>query len=373
MLKYLPTNPFRDFVSILFRAFLRLEVEGMENLKAAGTAPILALNHVSFLDGPLALTLTDEEPVFAIDYTIAQAWWMKPFMKLARALPLNPAKPMSTRTLIKIVQGGDPLVIFPEGRITVTGGLMKVYDGAAMVADKTGSMVVPVRIDGLEKTYFSRLSSQHVRRRLFPKVKVTILEPVKLEVPQELKGRKRRAAAGSALYQVMSDLVFRTQDIDKTVLEKIIQTANERGMKKLAVEDPVTGSLSYGKLLTAAAVLGEKFQNLYADQQTLGIMLPNANGACATLLGVMSAGKVPAMMNFTAGAANILSACKAAEVRTVLTSRAFVEQAKLGAVVEELGRSVDIVWLDDLRNTIGLKDKLLGLLRKSRRARPQAR
>ncbi|TIR29820.1 MAG: acyl-[ACP]--phospholipid O-acyltransferase [Mesorhizobium sp.] len=365
MLKFLPTNAFRDFVSILFRAFHRLEVEGMDNLKRAGVAPILALNHVSFLDGPLALTLTDEEPVFAIDYTIAQAWWMKPFMKLARALPLNPAKPMSTRTLIKIVQGGDPLVIFPEGRITVTGGLMKVYDGAAMVADKTGSMVVPVRIDGLERSYFSRLTSQHVRRRLFPKVKVTILEPVKLEVPQELKGRKRRAAAGSALYQVMSDLVFRTQDIDRTVLEKVIQTANERGMRELAVEDPVTGSLSYGKLLTAAAALGEKFEHLYAGQQTLGIMLPNANGACAALLGVMSAGKVPAMMNFTAGAANILSACKAAEVQTVLTSRAFVEQAKLGPVVEELGGSVDIVWLDDLRATIDLKDKLLGLLRKS--------
>ncbi|MBZ9865230.1 acyl-[ACP]--phospholipid O-acyltransferase [Mesorhizobium sp. CA15] len=365
MLKYLPTNPFRDFVSILFRAFLRLEIEGIENLKAAGKAPILALNHVSFLDGPLALTLTDEEPVFAIDYTIAQAWWMKPFMKFARALPLNPAKPMSTRTLIKIVQGGDPLVIFPEGRITVTGGLMKVYDGAAMVADKTSSMVVPVRIEGLEKSYFSRLTSQHVRRRLFPKVKVTILEPVKLEVAQELKGRQRRAAAGSALYQVMSDLVFRTQDIGKTVLEKIIETANERGMKELAVQDPVTGSLSYGKLLTAAAVLGEKFEHLYAGQQTLGIMLPNANGACAALLGVMSAGKVPAMINFTAGAANILSACKAAEVRTVLTSRAFVEQAKLGPVVEEIGRSVDIVWLDDLRATIGLKDKLFGLLRKA--------
>lgn len=365
MLKYLPTNAFRDFVSILFRAFHRLEVEGMENLKAAGPAPILALNHVSFLDGPLALTLTDEEPVFAIDHTIAQAWWMKPFLKLARALPLNPSKPMSTRTLIKIVQGGDPLVIFPEGRITVTGGLMKVYDGAAMVADKTGSMIVPVRIEGLEKSYFSRLTSQHVRRRLFPKVKVTILEPVKLQVPEELRGRKRRAVAGAALYQVMSDLVFRTQDIDKTVLEKIIETATERGMKQLAVQDPVTGSLTYGKLLTAAAVLGEKFKTFYAGQQTLGIMLPNANGSCATLLGVMSAGKVPAMMNFTAGAANILSACKAAEVKTVLTSRAFIEQAKLGAVVEELGRSVNIVWLDDLRATIGLKDKLLGLLRKS--------
>ncbi|ESZ00248.1 acyl-[ACP]--phospholipid O-acyltransferase [Mesorhizobium australicum] len=365
MLKYLPTNAFRDFVSILFRAFHRLEVEGLDNLKAAGPAPILALNHVSFLDGPLALTLTNEEPVFAIDYTIAQAWWMKPFLKLTRALPLNPSKPMSTRTLIKIVQNGDPLVIFPEGRITVTGGLMKVYDGAAMVADKTGSMVVPIRIEGLEKSPFSRLTAQHVRRRLFPKVKVTILPPVRLKVDDELKGRKRRAAAGAALYQVMSDLVFRTQHIDKTVLERIIETATERGMKQLAVQDPVTGSLSYGKLLTAVAVLGEKFEMLYAGQDTLGIMLPNANGACAALLGVMSAGKVPAMINFTAGAANILSACKAAQVTTILTSRAFVEQAKLGAIVEEIGRSVNIVWLDDLRATIGLKDKLLGLLRKS--------
>jgi acyl-[acyl-carrier-protein]-phospholipid O-acyltransferase/long-chain-fatty-acid--[acyl-carrier-protein] ligase len=361
MLKYLPTNAFRDFVSILFRAFHRVEVEGLENLKAAGTAPILALNHVSFLDGPLALTLTDEEPVFAIDYTIAQAWWMKPFLKLARAMPLNPAKPMSTRTLIKIVQGGDPLVIFPEGRIAVTGGLMKVYDGAAMVADKTGSMVVPIRIEGLEKSFFSRLTSQHVRRRLFPKVKVTILKPVKLEVAPELQGRKRRVVAGAALYQIMSDLVFRTQDIDKTILEKIIQTATERGMRELAVEDPVTGSLSYGKLLTGAAVLGEKFKTLYTNQQTLGVMLPNANGSCVTLLGVISAGKVPAMINFTAGATNILSACKAADVHTILTSRAFVEQAKLAPVIEELGRSVEIVWLDDLRATIGIKEKLLGL------------
>ena len=364
MLRHLPTNAFRDFVSILFRAFMRLEVEGLDNLKKAGKAPVLALNHVSFLDGPLALALTEEEPVFAIDYKIAQAWWVKPFLKLTRAMPLDPSKPMATRTLIKAVQGGDPLVIFPEGRITVTGGLMKVYDGAAMVADKTGSMVVPIRIDGLEKSFFSRLTSLHVRRRFFPKVKVTILEPVKLSVDPALKGRKRRAAAGSALYEVMSDLVFRTTSTDTTVLERIIDTARERGFGRLAVEDPLTGSLSYGKLLTGAAVLGEKFKTLFPHEETLGVMLPNANGTAATVLGVMSAGKVPAMINFTAGATNIVAACKGAQVKTVLTSRAFVEQAKLGPVIEEMQAHVSLVWLDDLRATIGLKDKLLGLIRK---------
>lgn len=366
MLRNLPTNPFRDFVSILFRAFLRLEVEGLENIRKAGRAPILALNHVSFLDGPLALALTEEEPIFAVDYNIAKAWWVKPFLTMCKFLPLDPSKPMATRTLIKAVNGGDPLVIFPEGRLTVTGTLMKVYDGAAMVADKTGSMVVPIRIDGLEKSYFSRLTSQHVRRRLFPKVRVTILEPVKLEVPQELKGRARRVAAGAALYQVMSSLMFRTTNTDTTVLERIIATADERGFGRLAVQDPVTGSLTYGKLLTAVAILGAKFRDRFKADRTLGVLLPNANGSVATVLGVMSAGKAPAMLNFTAGAANLASACAAAEIRHVLTSRAFVQQAKLGPVVEEIGRNVEIVWLDDIRETITLKDKLFGLLRKTR-------
>ncbi|MDO9416183.1 acyl-[ACP]--phospholipid O-acyltransferase [Pararhizobium sp.] len=365
MLVTLPTNPFRDFISILFRAFMRLEVDGLENMKKAGKAPIIALNHVSFLDGALALAITEEEPVFAIDYKIAQAWWVKPFLKMCKFLPLDPTKPMATRSLIKIVQDGNPIGIFPEGRLTVTGTLMKVYDGAAMVADKTGSLVVPVRIDGLERSYFSRLSGGQVRRRLFPKVKVTILEPVKLDVPADLKGRKRRIAAGAALYQVMSMLMFRTTNTSTTVLEKIIETAHERGMGKLACEDPVTGSLSYGKLLTGAAVLGARFATMFPEK-TLGLMLPNANGAVATLLGVMTAGKVPAMLNFTAGSSNILAACKAAEVEHVLTSRAFVAQAKLGPVIAEIEKQVKIVWLDDIRASIGTVEKIRGLLHRSR-------
>lgn len=93
-------------------------------------------------------------------------------------------------------------------------------------------------------------------------------------------------------------------------------------------------------------------------------MLPNANGSIATVLGLMSTGKVPAMINFTAGAQSILSSCKAAEVKTILTSKAFVTQGKLDAVIEELKTEVKIIWLDDLRETITLIDKLKGLWRK---------
>ena len=162
---------------------------------------------------------------------MSQHWWIQPFLKFVRTMALDPLKPFSLRALINAVRDGNMLVIFPEGRITVTGSLMKVYDGAAMIADKSDAMVVPVRIEGPEATIFSRLKSTQVRRRLFPKITVTILEPVQLKVDPEMKGRKRRQAAGAALYTIMSDLIFRTTSTDRTVVE-----AADRGGKTARAE-----------------------------------------------------------------------------------------------------------------------------------------
>src|ERR671922_2673507 len=178
-----------------------MEVKGIENLSNTGPNRIIALNHVSFLDAGLALSLLTNKPVFAIDVGIAKLWWVRPFVKLTNAMQLDPLKPMAVRSLIEAVKAGNPLIIFPEGRITVTGSLMKVYDGAALIADKSNAEILPVRIEGLEQTPFSRLSRGQVRRKWFPKVKVTILEPVKLTVDPALKGRARRQAAGAALYE----------------------------------------------------------------------------------------------------------------------------------------------------------------------------
>ncbi|WP_288588125.1 acyl-[ACP]--phospholipid O-acyltransferase [uncultured Methylobacterium sp.] len=358
----LPTSAFRDFLSIVFRAFYRLEVRGLENIEKAGPNAIIALNHVSFLDAGLALSLTEREPTFAIDHTIAQKWWVKPFLWLTRALPLDPTKPMATRTLINAVKGGETLIIFPEGRLTVTGSLMKVYDGAGLIADKSGVPVVPVKIEGPERTAFSRLSRAQVRRRWWPKFIVTVLEPVRLEVDAGLKGKARRQAAGAALYGVMSDLIFRTAPIDRTVFDAVVEAAEREGGARVALEDPVTGTLTYRRLLMGARVLGAKLGPLAPQGRAIGVMLPNANAAAVTVLGVMSAGRVPAMINFTAGPANILSACKAAEVETIVTSRAFVQKGRLDALLETLSQSLKIVYLEDVRGRVGRLDKLRGLI-----------
>jgi acyl-[acyl-carrier-protein]-phospholipid O-acyltransferase/long-chain-fatty-acid--[acyl-carrier-protein] ligase len=358
--KTMPANAIMDFLSIVFRALYRVEVKGVENLLNAGPNPIIALNHVSFLDAALALSLLPKDPIFAIDSAMAKNWWVKPFLRFTRAMPLDPTKPMATRTLINAVKAGEPLIIFPEGRITVTGSLMKVYDGAGLIADKTGSLVVPVRLAGLEYTPFTRLSRAQVRRRWFPKVTVTVLEPVKLEVDPALKGKHRRLAAGAALHEIMSNLVYRTTSIERTVPDALIEAATIHGMGRVAVEDPVAGALSYRKLLMGARILGEKLMPLAPVGKPIGLMLPNANGAAVTLIALMSAGRVPAMINFTAGVANVLAACKAAQLDTILTSRAFIERGKLDALIAGIEKQIKIVYLDDIRPTITLTDKLRG-------------
>ena len=357
----MPTSPMRDLLSVIFRAFYRLEVSGLDNVAKAGPNAIIALNHVSFLDAAVALSFLDREPVFAIDSTIAQRWWVKPFLHFTRAMPLDPTKPLATRTLIHSVKAGNPLIIFPEGRITVTGSLMKVYDGAAMIADKSEAMLVPVRIKGLEKTHFSRLDRSQVRRSLFPKVTVTILEPLRLSVDPALRGKRRRMAAGALLYTVMSDLIFRTTSTDRTIVEAVIAAAAGHDKKHVAVEDPIGGSLTYKRLLLGAAVLGRKLMPLAATGEAVGVMLPNANGAVVAILALMSAGRVPAMINFTSGLMNLRAACKAANIRTIVTSRTFVEKAHLEKLVEGLTPEVAFTYLEDVRAQVTFIDKLRGL------------
>ena len=70
--KTMPASALSDALSIIYRALFRIEVEGLENLHKAGPNVIIALNHVSFLDAGLAMSLRSRKPVFAIDVGIAR-------------------------------------------------------------------------------------------------------------------------------------------------------------------------------------------------------------------------------------------------------------------------------------------------------------
>ena len=149
----------RKAARVLLRLLYRVTVTGKERLDQAGARVLVVANHSSFLDAVLlALFLTDRL-TFAIDPRVARVWWVRPFLSFVDVLPVDPAKPFSTKALIKLLRADGKVMVFPEGRITVTGSLMKIYDGSALIADRSDAAILPVRIKGTESTCFSLLGA----------------------------------------------------------------------------------------------------------------------------------------------------------------------------------------------------------------------
>jgi acyl-[acyl-carrier-protein]-phospholipid O-acyltransferase/long-chain-fatty-acid--[acyl-carrier-protein] ligase len=352
---------FKALVRGVLVLLYRVDVHGRENMPQPGERAVVVVNHVSFLDGLLLAAFLSGKPTFAVHTRIAQAWWVRPFIKLFDAFPVDPTNPMAAKGMVRAVQSGRTLVIFPEGRITVTGALMKVFDGPGMVADKANAPIVPVRIDGAQFTPFSRLGGK-VRRRWFPRITLTVLPQQHFQVDGD-SARARRAAAGRKLYDVMSETIFATSNINRTLFQALIDARDVHGGAAPVVEDVKRAPLTYTKLIAGSLILSGPLSDGTRQGEAVGVLLPNVNGVVATFFALQYAGRVPAMLNYTAGLANIVSACTAAEVRTIVTARAFVEQAKLGDLIAGLeadGRQVR--YLEDIGATISGVQKLGALV-----------
>jgi acyl-[acyl-carrier-protein]-phospholipid O-acyltransferase/long-chain-fatty-acid--[acyl-carrier-protein] ligase len=148
---------------------------------------------------------------------------------------------------------------------------------------------------------------------------------------------------------------------NQSLIDALIQAREQFGDKEI-VEDQDRKPLTYTGLIRAAFVLGRKIAALTSPGERVGILLPSSAGVVVTFFGLHAFGRVPVMLNFTSGSLNLKAAIAASGVKRVLSAKRFVDQAKLEDLVEALSSVTEIVWLDDVRKTIGLKDKLFGLM-----------
>ncbi|MBN9479697.1 MAG: AMP-binding protein [Bordetella sp.] len=147
---------------------------------------------------------------------------------------------------------------------------------------------------------------------------------------------------------------------EETLFDALIDARARYGDKEI-LEDQDRHPLTYTGLIRAAFVLGRKIARLTQPGERVGVLLPSSAGVVVTFFALHAFGRVPVMLNFTSGEANLKAALKTAGVKKILSAKRFVAQAKLDDLMEALGEVSEIVWLDDIRKTIGLADKLYGL------------
>ena len=354
MLKTLLRPVLRPILLLLCKLLFRVEVNSA-NPDFGAPRLVIVANHESFLDGLLLGLFLPVDPIFVVNTQIAQVSGFGFILSMVDHITVDPANPMATRQIIHLVESGRPVVIFPEGRITVTGSLMKVYEGSAFVAGKTGASVIPVRLDGPARSLFSRTSGL-APRGWFPKMRITILPSTNVPMPDLPHAKQRRRQMAESLRRIMQEMLFATRE-PTTLFDTLLDASRIFGRRRRMVEDIRQIEYTYGDMLKMTLMLGRLGSRLDASGARIALLLPNLAPTLGLIIGLSAFRRVPALLNYTAGTEGMQSACIAAGIRTLITSRAFLEQAKLEDKVAAL-KAVRIVYLEDLRAQLTLGDKL---------------
>ncbi|UQZ85887.1 Bifunctional protein Aas [Paenibacillus konkukensis] len=342
----------------LLRICFRLNISGLEKLDFRQPT-ILMPNHVSLLDAVLLAAFLPEEAAFVVNTKIAARFRL--LLKLRSHITVDPLNPYSVRTMVKVVQSGVPLVLFPEGRITTTGSIMKIYPGIAYIALKTGARLVPIAIDGAERSKLSYIG-RLVRTAWFPRIAVHIGDAFTVAPQPGVPMKRQKERAADAILLALQDVLLRARlKPGVNLFNELLLQASRSGWGSPACED-LSQALSYRKLAAASYVFARKLRPLLADQGAAGLLLPSSNGHVIALFALFRLGVTPAMLNFSAGRQSLLDACETASLRTVLTSREFAAKAKLEPAIEALAQRCRIVYLEDVKAEVGPADKLSGLL-----------
>lgn len=345
------------FIKWILLLWFRPHVKGLRKLDFSQPC-IITPNHVSLLDAVLLSFFLPAGVTFVANTEIAKKFSF--FMRFRKFITVDPMNPYSIRHMIRVVKSGESLVIFPEGRITTTGGLMKIYSGVGYLAMRTGATVYPVIIQGLERSIFSYLKGK-VRITWFPKVTISVGTPYTLQRQENVSMREQKAAASDLILRTMQRELFEARKKENVNLfNETWEAAKLHGSKTVIAKD-LTTSITYRTLLIGSYLLGNKLHNLLKGSKTAGVLLPNSVGHLVTLLSLFRIGTTPAILNFSLGVRSLLDCCETAGIRTVLTSRVFIEKGKLHHLIAGLEGQVEIVYLEDVKATATTGDKLAAL------------
>jgi acyl-[acyl-carrier-protein]-phospholipid O-acyltransferase / long-chain-fatty-acid--[acyl-carrier-protein] ligase len=344
----------KSMLRALMRALFRVRVSG-DSAVFANDRTLIVANHESLLDGFLLALFLPVRATFVVHTEVTKNAVFRWLLRFVPHLAVDSTSPLAIKQIIRLVESGEPVVIFPEGRLTITGSLMKVYDGAGFVAARTGAIVVPIRIEGSGRSYFGRLAGIYPLK-MFPRIHIAVQPRRSIAMPKLPSAKLRRRRSGELMRRVLLDMLVATRP-ERTLFAAFLDAKATFGTRYRLAEDVRMQEESYGSLLRMAVGMARLLRRFTLQGEIVGVVTPNAAPTLALILGLSAIKRVPAMLNYTAGVDGLRAACIAAGIRNIIASRAFVEKARLAPLLEQL-TEVRVHYLEDLRETLGLIDKV---------------
>ncbi|MGC9944410.1 MAG: AMP-binding protein [Verrucomicrobiota bacterium] len=344
----------------LLQVLFRFRAYDVDVLKTPG--PVLLIpNHLSWIDWLFLWVCLEEDWKFVTSSVAAQTSWLhRKLMINHYTLPVDTNSPYAVKRMAEFLKAGGRLVLFAEGRLSRTGALMKLFDGTGFLVFKTRAKVITAYLRGAECLPYSPNPGW---KKCFPKVAVHFcVAPASPELGEVSTGRARRLLTGW-LRDLMVQQQFRVEMSfgPQNVLSAVAECArNHPG--QIILEDATQQTLTYRKLMVGVDLLAHALRGTITGTERVGLLMPNVNATPLFILALWSLGKAPAILNFTAGTPTMLACTELAALKQVVTSRTFIERARLD--VEGFAKAgVSLVYVEDVRAGITGYRKFLTLLR----------
>lgn len=358
LIKLIPFSMIKPVVRWMLQKAFRIEIEGLEHLQNLPERTIIICNHVSYLDVPILAAFLPGNYSFAIDTHVAKKRMVRLIRHLAPYYEIDPGNAMKMKGLIRAIQQGDHCIIFPEGRITNTGHIMKIYDGVVLLAERTQAHILPLHIDGAIFSITSRPTGHP--KIFFPKIRIKILPPSLPPTYAHLELKEQRTLQRLWIFDQLTEAKAFCRPVDN-LYEMIRLSMKEMGSKRVVLEDISQEPLSYGAIFLKTEVLSQVLASALPSGKTVGVLLPNVQGKVISILALYRLGKVPALLNYSAGTKNMLSAALTAECACILTSRSFIEKANLEESISAFtAHHIPLIYTEELKHKLSVTHKIKG-------------
>lgn len=347
------------------RLAYRVRDRHVRDLRAAPAPVIYAIWHQSRIDPALMLSLLPPETLHILDPVSARAAWLEPWRELARSIAFNAEHIFVSRRLVRHLRGKGRLAVYIPDAVEPDTKAFRLYRAVARIALQSGASIVPVFVGGGRHLRSSLTPAALAPRRLLPRLNVVALEAIPMAALLERSGTP--TTASNALFDRVAEIRVAASGPERTPFQALRDAVDVFGADHPALEDVVSGTMTYSRLLTGARILGHRLASATAPGEAVGVMLPNANAVAVTVAGLFSGSRVAAMINYTAGEANVTAAVRTAMIRAVVSSRAFVEKAGLANVIAAAERGgARVIWLEDIQKTMTTWEKAVGALMRNR-------
>ena len=349
---YLMPDSFIRLLMLFFTStFYRLHVVGRDHVPAQGGA-LLVPNHVSFVDGFLILASLDRPVRFIVDKAYCQQPYFRHLAKIMGAIPIS-----SSGTPREILQAlreagrhldeGELVCIFPEGQITRTGGLLPFHEGFERIVKGREVPIIPIHLDRVWGSIFSFIGGRFLTKlptRLPFPVTVSFGPPLPAGTP---------ANTVRQVVQELGEAAWEFRKPTRRPLHHSFVWAMRRHPFRFAFGDMMRPKVSCFQALVGSIALARALRPHWQDQERVGILLPPSVGGALVNIAATLSGRTSVNLNYTAGHSGMEAATRQANLRTIVASRAFIEKANL-----EPPEAATLLWLEDIRETIGASDRL---------------